>query len=123
MFEKEEARIRVVHGLAMGGKLEVMILSPYLIGSQRSLIFDRMTCEVPTLKRSLTQVSAASGEHCNQPQKTAGSCKLFSGTQDLSESQEKFITDLVLALVATWNSDGLKDLMVSFVEPKTDISA
>lgn len=70
-----------------------------------------MTCEVPTLKRSLTQVSAASDEHCNQPQKTAGSCMLFSCTQDLSESQEKFITDLVLALVATCNSDALKDLM------------
>lgn len=71
-----------------------------------------MTCEVPTLKKSLTQVSAASDEHFNQPPpKNAGSCKLFSCTQDPSESQEKFITDLVLALVVTCNSDGLKDLL------------
>jgi len=69
VFEKEEARIRVVHGLVMGGKVEVMILLPYLIGSRGSSIFDRMTCEVPTLKSSLTQVSAASDEHCNQPPK------------------------------------------------------
>ena len=68
-----------------------------------------MACEVPTLKSILTQVSAASDEHCNQPPKTAGCCKLFSYTQ---ESQEKFITDLALALVATSNSDGIKDLPV-----------
>ena len=36
MFEKEEARIRVVHGLAMGGKVKVMILLLYLIGSRGS---------------------------------------------------------------------------------------
>ena len=46
------------------------------------------------------------------PQKTAGSCKLFFCTQDPSESQEKFITDWALALVATCNSDGIKDLPV-----------
>ena len=28
-----------------------------------------MACEVPTLKSILTQVLAASDEHCNQPQK------------------------------------------------------
>lgn len=71
-----------------------------------------MACEVPTLKRSLMQVSAASDEHCNQPPKTAGSCKLFSCTQDPGESQETFITDLALVLVVTWNSDSIKDLPV-----------
>ena len=76
-------------------------------------------------ERSLSQVLVAFDMHCNpKKNETVERFKFFSRSQEPGESQEKFITDLML-LGTTCNFSDLKDSLVrdriiNFVESKTD---